>query len=281
MEGLILKTKLFMLLILYFCVLVCIPKGAEGFKKKIPDMDYNQAWKNYASMKTDALPVKEFPFEACFKKAAKTYGIPVSLVIAFARGESDFNPDAKSTANCHGIMQIQWPGTAKDLGFTQLNDLYDPCKNILAGARYIRMMIDRYDGNLHLAAAAYNYGPGRIKKTSDSVIPEGANWYSGYIFHHLQYVLGASDLPGGSGKRREKYRPGNKVPINMFHNPARAQRFMAYFKKRAPELEIDWFRTSFGQTHLVLVFRSEKQLKKDVGLLNRLGFYPDLKNRFR
>lgn len=281
MEGLILKTKLFILLILYLCTPVCIPKDAEGFKKDIPDMNYNQAWKNYASMKADALPAKKFPFESCFKKAAKAYGIPVSLVIAFARGESDFNPNAKSTANCHGIMQIQWPGTAKDLGVTQLKDLYDPCKNILAGARYIRMMIDRYNGNLHLAVAAYNYGPGRIKKTSGSVIPEGANWYSGYIFHHLQYVLGASALPGGSGKRKEKYRPGNKVPINMFHNPARAQRFMAYFKKRVPKLEIDWFKTAFGETHVVLVFRSEKQLKNDIDLLNRLGFYPDIENRFR
>ncbi|WP_321419132.1 lytic transglycosylase domain-containing protein [uncultured Desulfobacter sp.] len=277
------KTKVFMHIALWLCIVTSMPQTAEGFKKEIPDMDYNRAWKNYASSKTDALPAKEYPFEACFKKAAKTYDIPLSLVMAFARGESDFNPKAKSAANCHGIMQIKWPGTAKDLGFTQLNDLYNPCKNIMAGARYIRMMIDRYDGNIHLAVAAYNYGPGRIKKTSEPnpAIPEGANWYSGYIYHHLQAILGGSSLPRHSGKKREKYKPGNKVPINMFHNPARAEKFMAYFRKKSPGLEIDWFRTSFGETHVVLVFRSEKQLKNDVSLLNRLGFYPDIKRRFR
>ena len=99
-------------------------------------------------------------------------------------------------------MQILWPQTAKHLGIDQLEALYDPCTNILAGAKYLRELLDRYNGNLHLTLAAYNYGPGRIRKNSNSdSIPRGAQWYSSYIFHHLKHILrGASDSATASGR---------------------------------------------------------------------------------
>ncbi|NWH06585.1 hypothetical protein [Desulfobacter latus] len=99
------KTKVLMHIFLWLCIVTSMPQTTEGFRKEIPDMDYNRAWKNYASLKTDLLPAKEYPFEACFKKAAKTYDVPLSLLMAFARGANRIliqmqNPRQTATASC-------------------------------------------------------------------------------------------------------------------------------------------------------------------------------------
>ena len=153
----------------------------------LPDPDI--AWKNYARTETDIRPSYQFPHASCFRAAAVAYQVPESLLLAVARGESDFEETARSKANAHGVMQIQWPGTAQHLGVYRLSDLYEPCTNIDAGARYLKELMTRYSGDIHLTLAAYNYGPGRIS-TDGGDIPDGAKWYSGYIYRHLAYVLG-------------------------------------------------------------------------------------------
>ena len=161
----------------------------SAVKSKTQDLE--ALWKHYLETDAGKIPTTQFPYEGCFKSAAQKHDLPLSLLLAVARGESNFNPNAKSDRNCHGLMQIQWPVTAKYLGIYRLSALYDPCTNINAGARYLKELLDRYDNNLHLALAAYNYGPNRIDKSPvSSQIPAGAKWYSGYIFRHLVYVLG-------------------------------------------------------------------------------------------
>jgi soluble lytic murein transglycosylase-like protein len=59
-----------------------------------------------------------------------------------------------------GIMQLM-PGTARSLGVT---DAYDPVQNIMGGAKYLRQMLDQFDGNTELALAAYNAGPNKVTK---------------------------------------------------------------------------------------------------------------------
>ncbi len=120
--------------------------------------------RHYAAQQTSLEPAYTFPHATCFSVAALEYGLPESLLLAIARGESDFDATARSRANAHGVMQILWPGTARHLGIHRLSDLYEPCTNIDAGARYFKELLERYDGNVHLALAAYNYGPGRIAK---------------------------------------------------------------------------------------------------------------------
>lgn len=249
-------------------------------RMKIRDMDYSTAWTAYLAERATLEPAKEYPYDACFREAARANNLPLTLVLAFARGESDFNPKARSSRSCYGIMQIQWPGTAGDLGFTALEDLYDPCQNIKAGARYIRKMLDRYNGDLHLAVAAYNYGPGRISRNA-SVIPKGANWYSGYIFHHLEQILAGAGPAKPAPARRKKYRPGTKIPVILFHNPLRARDFMAYFKEKAPDLALDWFRTSLGETYVVLVTGTEQDKTRSIRRMEELGYYLDRSKAFR
>jgi len=127
------------------------------------------AWKNYLRNDTGLEPSYRFPHASCFRAAAVTYGLPETLLLAVARGESDFEPTARSRANAHGVMQILWPTTANHLGIYRLTELYDPCTNIDAGARYLQEMLARFDGNLHLALAAYNYGPERISADPDGI----------------------------------------------------------------------------------------------------------------
>ena len=165
-----------------------------GWAKSADLPDPEIAWKNYALTETSIRPSYQFPHASCFRAAAVAHDVPESLLLAVARGESDFEETARSKANAHGVMQIQWPGTAQHLGVNRLSDLYDPCTNIDAGAKYLKELMGRYNGSIHLALAAYNYGPGRIT-TNGGNIPDGARWYSGYIYRHENRNGGWIALP--------------------------------------------------------------------------------------
>ena len=78
--------------------------------------DLDGAWKNYLDQQTHLEPAYRFPHATCFGVAAIEYGLPETLLLAVARGESDFNATARSRANAHGVMQILWPVTARHLG---------------------------------------------------------------------------------------------------------------------------------------------------------------------
>ncbi|MGN0711882.1 MAG: lytic transglycosylase domain-containing protein [Anaerovoracaceae bacterium] len=98
--------------------------------------------------------------EAIFQRAAATYDVPVELLKAVGKAESNFNPDATSSCGAMGIMQLM-PATAKALGVT---DAYDPEQNIMGGAKYLSDKLKAYDGDITLALAAYNAGPGNVAK---------------------------------------------------------------------------------------------------------------------
>lgn len=95
-----------------------------------------------------------------FERASKKYNVPVELLKAIAKAESDFVVDAVSRSGAQGIMQLM-PGTAAELGVT---DPFDPEQNIMGGSKYISDLLKRYDGDTKLALAAYNAGMGNVKK---------------------------------------------------------------------------------------------------------------------
>ena len=100
-----------------------------------PGTNPAEAWRHYAATADNAAPRFQFPHETCFRVAALAYDLPYTLLLAVARGESDFDPMARSKANAHGVMQILWPTTANHLGICRLTQMYEPCTNIDAGAR--------------------------------------------------------------------------------------------------------------------------------------------------
>lgn len=99
-------------------------------------------------------------YDEIIKRAAEKYNVPEKLISSIIKQESNFNPSATSSAGASGLMQLM-PGTAKYLGVT--NSL-DPEQNIMGGAKYISQMLTKFDGNIETALAAYNAGPGAVKK---------------------------------------------------------------------------------------------------------------------
>lgn len=98
--------------------------------------------------------------EDIFKQASQRYGVPLELLKAVGKAESDFDPNAVSRAGAQGVMQLM-PGTAKEIGVT---DAFDPEQNIMGGAKYLAGLLKKYDGDTRLALAAYNAGSGNVRK---------------------------------------------------------------------------------------------------------------------
>lgn len=228
-----------------------------------------RAWQAYAATADTTMPGYRFPYDACFQAASLAHDVPHTLLLAVARGESDFEPTARSKANAHGVMQILWPTTARHLGIHRLSELYEPCTNIDAGARYLREMLDRYDDDIHLALAAYNYGPNRIPRNATR-IPDGATWYSGYIYRHLDFVLG-DGAPAITAADR-LYSKFGRSTLVTFGEPYRAAAFVQTLERRAPEVELDWFREGTGEFAVVFVYEDRDAFDRGAAKLQRAGF---------
>ena len=127
--------------------------------------------------------------DAIFEEAAWAYDISVDLLKAVAKAESNFNANAVSSAGAMGVMQLM-PGTANSLGVT---NPFDARQNILGGAKYLKGNLDRFGGNVSLALAAYNAGPGSVEKYGG--IPPYAETQN-YVQKVLSYLEGSPLFAG-------------------------------------------------------------------------------------
>lgn len=99
-------------------------------------------------------------FSTEIQQAALASGVDESLIRAIIHAESAYQSDAVSPKGAQGLMQLM-PQTAKML---EVSDPFNPAKNIDGGARYLSDLLQQFDGDITLAAAAYNAGPGAVTK---------------------------------------------------------------------------------------------------------------------
>lgn len=224
----------------------------------------------------DATPPRSMlPYTHCFTASSAKHSIPVVMLQAVVATESDWNPRARSHANAHGLMQIQWPGTAKHLGVRRVSQLYKPCTNIDLGARYLRELLDRYDGDERRALAAYNYGPGRIAATGR--IPRGAAKYVATVQRHRALLSGVSGQPGSSKipAASDIVKPAvasEKQRIATFTSRMRAKRFAKLLRRRVPRGTFSVSKAQPGRYELWLTKGFDVLNSDDRILLTSLGW---------
>ncbi len=102
----------------------------------------------------------EEPISDVIARYAKAFNLEEALIKAVIKVESDYNPKAVSSRGAQGMMQLI-PETAR---LMDVGDPFNPEENIRGGSRYLRKMLDEFGGNLELALAAYNAGPGSVRR---------------------------------------------------------------------------------------------------------------------
>ncbi|MBF0506041.1 MAG: lytic transglycosylase domain-containing protein [Nitrospirae bacterium] len=156
---------------------IVFSNAGSGADSKIVVREKNATWKG--DKHPDPGCSRE-TFRETVEEKARHYNVDPQLVSAVIRAESNWNPAAVSAKGALGLMQLM-PSTAALLGVT---NPFDPAENIEGGVRYIGNLIERFNGNLILALAAYNAGPGLVvKKGAVPSIPETVS----YVNRVMQY----------------------------------------------------------------------------------------------
>lgn len=127
-------------------------------------------------------PVPPEQINALVSQNAQNWQIDPALVKAVIANESGFNANATSPVGAQGLMQLM-PQTAASVG---VHDPYDPAQNVAGGTRYLKGLLDRFNGDVRLAVAAYNAGPNAVEKYGD--VPPYAE-----TKNYVQNVLGSYD----------------------------------------------------------------------------------------
>jgi soluble lytic murein transglycosylase-like protein len=99
-------------------------------------------------------------YDEIIDEAAARYDLDANLIRAVMQAESAFHPFAVSRAGAEGLMQLM-PALSDEMG---VNDSFDPRDNIMGGTRYLKRLLDYHNGNLDLALASYNAGPGNVER---------------------------------------------------------------------------------------------------------------------
>lgn len=160
-----------------------------GAKAKFGDLLTNPTTRVNAKLYTDTASALQKPdysnktkIQELISRVSKKHGVDEKLVNAVVKQESGFNPNAKSKVGALGLMQLM-PATAKGLGVT---NPMDPEQNVEGGVKYLKSMLNKYNGNIILALAAYNAGPNAVDRY-DGVPPykETQNYVKSILSSYL------------------------------------------------------------------------------------------------
>jgi len=127
-------------------------------------------------------PVAPEQIDQLVQQNADIWQVDPALIKSVIANESSFNANATSPVGAQGLMQLM-PETAASLG---VRDPYDPAQNVAGGTRYLKSLLDKFNGNTRLAVAAYNAGPNAVEKYGD--VPPYSETQN-----YVQNVLGSLD----------------------------------------------------------------------------------------
>ncbi len=118
-------------------------------------------------------PMAPADIDRLIERVAGHVSLASGLIRSVVTAESAYDPQAVSPAGARGLMQLM-PETARELG---VEDSFDPEQNLIGGSRYLRRLLDKYDGDLDHALAAYNWGPGNVDRHGLEKIPQETREY--------------------------------------------------------------------------------------------------------
>ncbi|MDX2495174.1 MAG: lytic transglycosylase domain-containing protein [Desulfuromusa sp.] len=134
--------------------------------------------------------IKKGNLEDFIEQSAQRFQLDRALIKAVIKVESDFNPRVISSKGAQGLMQLM-PDTAKEVG---VYNPFDPSESIHGGSLYLRKMLDSFDSNLDYALAAYNAGPGAVRKYGGIPPYEETQNYVKRVKHYFDYYSRSQDI---------------------------------------------------------------------------------------
>jgi soluble lytic murein transglycosylase-like protein len=133
---------------------------------------------------------KREAFQSIISSASRIFSVDADLIRAVIKAESDFNPRAVSPKGAMGLMQLM-PGTALEMGVA---DPFDPEQNIRGGVRYLSQLLRLWDGQMPLALAAYNAGPGKVPGRSEIPAFEETRHYIQRVLYYYRNLKSKNDF---------------------------------------------------------------------------------------
>ncbi|WP_198947910.1 lytic transglycosylase domain-containing protein [Magnetofaba australis] len=141
---------------------------AQGMRQEIEQAVAALVARNRQAVVAQNSADGDAPYAKLIAKAADATGLDADLLRAVIQTESGFDPKAVSAKGAKGLMQLM-PATARELGVT---DPFNPEQNVMAGARYLKNLVNRYQGEVDLALAAYNWGMGNLERQPERMPAE-------------------------------------------------------------------------------------------------------------